>query len=113
MVMIESYSFGRIKINGREYQHDVIVYKGVVKSWWRVSGHEVGLRDIEEIIDKKPEVVIFGKGASGIMRVTKEVVDFFKKSGIEIIETNTQEAVVKFNELSKTKNIVGGFHLTC
>jgi len=111
--MIENYSFGRIKINGKEYQHDVIVHKGVVKSWWRVSGHEVGLRDIEEIIEEKPQVVIFGKGASGVMRITKEVADFLKESGIEIIETDTQEAVVKFNELTKTKDVVGCFHLTC
>lgn len=112
-LMIESYSFGRIKINGKEYQHDVIVYKEGVKSWWRASGHEVSLRDIEEIIDKKPQVVIFGKGTSGVMRVTKEVRDFFKESGIDIIETDTTEAVVKFNELSKTKDVVAGFHLTC
>lgn len=111
--MIESYSFGRIKINGKEYQHDVMVHKGVVKSWWRVSGHEVGLRDIEEIIDKKPQVVIFGKGVGGVMRVTKEVKDFLKESGIELIETDTQEAVLKFNELSKNKDVIGGFHLTC
>lgn len=111
--MIEDYSFGRIKINGKEHQHDVVVYKGVVKSWWRVSGHEVGLRDIEEIIAKKPQVVILGKGASGVMRVTKEVEDILKEMGIEIIEAITQEAVLKFNELSKTRDVVGAFHLTC
>lgn len=111
--MIENYSFGQIKIDGKSYQHDVIVYKGVVKSWWRVSGHEVILRDIEEIVEKSPQIVIFGAGVSGLMRVTKEVKDFLKESGIEIIETNTQEAILKFNELSKTKDVVGALHLTC
>lgn len=111
--MIEDYSFGQIKIDGKKYQHDIIIHKKVVKSWWRVSGHEVILRDIEEIIEEKPQVVIFGKGASELMRVTKEVEDFLKASKIQTIELNTEEAIHKFNELSQTKNVVGAFHLTC
>jgi hypothetical protein len=111
--MIEDYSFGQINIDGKSYQHDVIVRKGVVKSWWRVSGHEVVLRDIEEIVEKRPQIVIFGKGASGLMRITKEVEEFLKESGIEIIELDTKEAIIKFNELSKSKDVIGAFHLTC
>ncbi|MEW6095812.1 MAG: MTH938/NDUFAF3 family protein [bacterium] len=111
--MVEGYSFGQIKIDGKEYKHDVIVHKRVVKSWWRVSGHEVGLRDIEDIIEEKPQVVIFGKGSSGLMRVTKEVEEFLKESEIQIIQATTDEAVIKFNELSKTKDVLGAFHLTC
>jgi len=111
--MIESYSFGQIKIDGKDYKHDVIVHKRVVKSWWRVSGHEVGLRDIEEIMEEKPQIVIFGTGATGQMRVTKEVEELLKESGIEIIKINTNEAVLQFNELSKTKDVLGAFHLTC
>lgn len=41
---IENYNFGEIKIDGKTYTSDVIIYKDKVEdSWWRKEGHNFSL----------------------------------------------------------------------
>ena len=65
--MIESYDFGKIKIDGKIYNHDLIIFPDEVKDWWRDNSHQVYLDDVKEIIEKKPKIVIFGIGYSGLV----------------------------------------------
>ncbi len=45
--MINSYRFGKIVVNGRNYSSDVIVFPDRIQgSWWRHKGHELSLKDI-------------------------------------------------------------------
>ena len=38
--MIESYNFGKIKIKGKTYTYDLILYPDKVDDhWWRIAGH--------------------------------------------------------------------------
>ncbi|MDI6703674.1 MAG: MTH938/NDUFAF3 family protein [bacterium] len=111
--MIEDYNFGQIKIDGKTYSHDVRIFRDGVKSWWRVTGHRVVTRDIEEILKEKPEVVIFGTGAYGIVDVSQEVKDLLQKRGIRVIIEKTDKAVKEFNDLSKNKDVIAALHLTC
>jgi len=111
--MIEHYAFGKIVVDGKTYTSDVIVFKDRVKdNWWRKEGHRVCLEDIEDILDAKPEVVIFGTGAYGRVVVEKEVIEKLKQIGAEVIVEETAKAVEKFNEL-QGKNVVLAAHLTC
>jgi hypothetical protein len=112
-VQINSYSFGRIVIDGKEYSNDVIIFRDEVKSWWRKVGHEVCLDDIKEIVKDKPEVLIIGTGASGCVVIKDEVKEFLKSKNIELIYKPTEGACKLFNEISKKKKIIGAFHLTC
>jgi len=113
---VESYSFGRIRINGKEYTNDVIVSQDRVinSKWWRREGHNVYPEDIKEILSEKPEIVVFGCGAAGAMKVNKAVLDVLSKMGIEVIQQLTNQAVETFNRLvSKGKRVVLAAHLTC
>ena len=66
--MIERYSFGLIKINGKEYTSDVIIYpQKVVVPWWRKEGHSLVPEDITEIIKYRPDLLIIGRGVSGCL----------------------------------------------
>jgi len=112
--MINGYSFGLITVDGKSYQNDVIVFKDRVESWWRIEGHRVATVDIEKIAEAKPEIVVFGTGESRLMNVSKEAQDYLSQNNIKVITAETEEAVKRFNELSrKGKDIVGAFHLTC
>jgi hypothetical protein len=123
--MIGSYDFGKIKIDGREYNHDVIIYPALfdkkgggvypdkVDSWWREESHLVGIEDIKEIITKKPKTVIFGTGDSGIMKVSEETKKYLEKSGIKVIIEPTKKACDIYNKLSEKENIIVALHLTC
>ena len=111
--MIDSYSFGNIRIGGKEYTNDVIIIGSKVISWWRQEGHFAQVPDFKDIPDSI-EIIVIGTGASGVMKVADEVVELFKKKKIRVIMEMTGTAVNTFNKLSEeNKKVAGAFHLTC
>lgn len=110
---IDSYGFGRIVIDGKEYRSDVIIGPGTVISWWRREGHRVVFEDVEEILKEKPEALIFGTGYSGVMRVPKELIERLKASGVEVIAEDTKAACDTYNRLSESRRAWAALHLTC
>jgi hypothetical protein len=112
--MIDSYNFGHIVIHGQVYTSDVVIYPDRVDAdWWRKEGHILCPEDIEEVFVRKPEVLIVGMGASGLMRVSPEVEDRLKTAGIALRTERTEKACALFNELSGHRNVVAALHLTC
>ncbi|UCF96635.1 MAG: hypothetical protein JSV89_15860 [Spirochaetaceae bacterium] len=112
--MIDSYSFGSITIDGKNYSSDVIVYPDRVdSSWWRKEGHNLCLEDIEEVLRYRPEVLVIGQGKPGLMKVGKELTKQLRQRGIEVRSGPTAKAVRLYNELSTGKKIVAALHLTC
>ncbi len=122
--MIESYDFGKIRIDGKIYNHDLIIYPsslnkgdGVfpdkVKDWWRKESHQVYLDDVKEILEKQPKKIIFGTGYSGMMNVPEETRKILEKSGIEVIIEPTKKACEIYNKLFNQGGIVAALHLTC
>ena len=105
---IDDYESGRIVVDGKPYTEDVII-SDKVYSWRRDEGHHMKVGDIKGIGDA--EVVVIGTGASGIMEVSDEVVEHFKKKNIKIIIQKTTEAVKTFNSLGGKKAAM--LHLTC
>ena len=112
--MIDSYDFGRIIINGRRYTTDLIVFPDRVKEgWWRKEGHSLHIKDLDEVVQDNPEVLIVGTGYSGLMKVPAETREYVKSKGIELIAQRTAEACKTFNRLVKSKKVVAALHLTC
>jgi hypothetical protein len=108
--MIDSYSFGTIIIDGNNYSKDLIIFPDHINSnWRRKTGHLLDEDDITEILDYKPEVLIIGTGASGLMKVDDKV----KNLGMELIIKKTAEAVMEYNRVYKDKKVVCALHLTC
>ncbi|MCM8778367.1 MAG: MTH938/NDUFAF3 family protein [Candidatus Omnitrophica bacterium] len=114
MPRIERYRFGEIIIDGKTYRTDVIVYPGKIDaSWWRKKGHSLCLEDIKETLEEKPEVIIIGIGASGLMEVLEEVKKKTKDLGIELIIQPTDKACQEYNKISLKKKTAACLHLTC
>ena len=115
--MIDSYSFGKIIINRKEYRKDIKIINGeVIQNWWRKEGHNLDIDDIKDIIDFKTDILIIGSGAFGLMKVKKTIVKHIEDIGIKIEVFRTSKAVKEFNLLfnkNNKKNIAGAFHLTC
>ena len=115
--MIQSYSFGKIKIDGKIYKKDLIIFQNRVhENWRREKGHFLQLKDLEEIIDSNPEIIIIGRGYFGRMKISEEVIEEFKRRNIIYYSEKSGKAVDIYNELlskSTDKDIVAAFHLTC
>jgi len=112
--MIDSYDFGRIVINGRRYTTDLIVFHDRVKDgWWRKEGHSLHIKDLDEVVQGNPKVIIIGTGYSGLMKVPAETREYVESKGIELIAQRTAEACKTFNSLVKSKKVVAALHLTC
>jgi hypothetical protein len=111
---IDSYSFGRIVIDGKTYTSDVIIYPGKVDaSWWRKEGHLLRTEDLAGALEAKPGVLIIGTGYAGIMRVPREVVEQIARTGIEVRTERTTRAVSLFNELGTVRTVIAALHITC
>jgi len=112
--MIESYDFGRIVINGKRFGSDLIIFPDRVNSnWWRKEGRILSADDVKEIVDARPEVLIVGTGYSGLMKILPQTERCLESSGIELIAAKTEKACKIYNELSKSRKVVGALHLTC
>jgi len=112
--VINNYDFGEIEIDGKTYHHDVIIYRDRVDDdWRRVEGHLLSLGDVLQIIDKKPEILIIGTGADGVMKVPEDVIRKIEGKGIKVVVKRTADACEEYNLLSQTQNAVAALHLTC
>ena len=108
---IEHYSFGTIVINGTKYSSDVVIFPDRVHSnWRRTEGHRISIEDLKEILEEKPQKLIVGTGASGMVVVSDEVKETLQEMDIELEIFKTEEACRRFNE---EKHVVAALHLTC
>ena len=112
---IEDYEFGRIRIDGKEYRNDVIVFPDHVSpEWWRKDGHSLAMEDLEEVVQYDPDLLIVGRGAYGIMQIPEETREALFKRNIQLIDEVTATAIQIFNNRNeKGEKAVGAFHLTC
>jgi hypothetical protein len=112
MAKINSYTFGSIMVDDATYKHDIyILPSGKVEQ--REYGHTFTREQVEHVLKENPEVVITGKGASGMAKLSSDARALLKKNGVEIIEANTPDATDKFNKLSQTKKVAAIIHITC
>jgi hypothetical protein len=112
--MVDSYSFGRIKVGGTNYTSDIILFPDrVFAPWWRKEGHHLCLEDLEEIPLEGTDTLIVGTGFLGVMKVGNDVRAFMKDNGIQLFVEKTKDAVRIYNEMEQQGKVVGAFHLTC
>ncbi len=111
---LSNYSFGSIQVGDEKYTSDFIVHGEWLEDWWRQSGHQVVPEDLEKIIRRSPDRIVFGSGANGRMRLTGAAKKVLDKNGIKYEIHQTDEAVKKYNSyLKNNEDVAGGLHLTC
>ena len=113
--MIETYSFGSMKVKGKTHRNDLkIIGDQVIPEWWRRRGHLLVAEDIIDILDARVEVLVVGTGAYGGLELAPQVAEEASRRGIELVSAPTEKAVTVFNRLfDEGKQVAGAFHLTC
>jgi len=118
-VTIEETSFGSITIDGKTYQHDVIVRlsEKVKKRMKRLSkqiygtSHFLSLDEAKHIYEKGCKVIIIGSGQYDSVRLSQEAEAYFEKKDCKVILQGTPIAIRTFNDTGGKK--IGVFHVTC
>src|ERR1700757_670436 len=107
-MQIERTTFGSITIDGKTYEHDVII---------RLSG-EVARRkkklskdEARFVFEDGCEQLILGSGQMGNVHLSPDAEAYFAKKGCTVLLQPTPKAIHTFNE-SRAKKI-GLFHVTC
>ena len=113
--MINSYTFGKISIDDKEYDFDVEVrWDGDVIKWWREQSHLFQITDIERALGFEPELVVMGTGKNGVAKIDDGLIQYLRENDIEHIGEKTSLAVKIFNKaIEDNKKVIGLFHLTC
>lgn len=110
---IDFYSFGRIIINGKLYEKDVLILpnNSIVQRPMPKGTHVICFSEFENILKEKPKVIVVGTGKSGCAELETGLKEKIKKQGIKLIVQITDEAIKTFNECKDKKAAL--LHLTC
>ena len=116
---IERTAFGSITIDGKTYEHDVIIRLSgnVAKRQKKLSKEQYGTSHIiskaeaKAVFEDGCELLIVGSGQQGNVNLSPEASAYFDKKGCRVIIEPTPEAIRLFNESRDKK--VGLMHVTC
>ena len=112
-------AFGEITIDGKTYDHDVIVRRSgeIMKRKKKLSkklygtSHIVSKDEAKFVFEKGCRQLILGSGQYGNVRLSPEAEAFFAKKKCEVVIKSTPQAICAFNEAPGKK--IGLFHVTC
>jgi hypothetical protein len=116
---INSTHFGSITIQGEEFKNDVIIRLGgdVKKRKKKLSkaiygtSHMISLDEARYTFEEGAEKLVIGTGQTGMVELSDEAADYFKKNHCQVQMLPTPEAIRVWNK-SEGK-IIGLFHVTC
>jgi hypothetical protein len=116
---IDASEFGNITIDGKTYEHDVIIHlsgkvekrnKKLSKAEYGTS-HIISKAEAKAIFETGCELLIVGAGQEGNVRLSPEAGAYFEKKGCPVVVQPTPEAIGSFNR--SRKKTIGLMHVTC
>jgi len=116
---IDRTTFGSITIEGKTFEHDVIARldgrvkkrkKKLSKAIYGTS-HVVSLDEARHVYEEGAERLIVGAGQGGLVELSDEAADFFKRKNCRVELLPTPEAIQVWNDAQGA--VIGLFHVTC
>lgn len=112
--MIDSYTFGTFIINSKRFDSNVKLIQDKAEKYRYFENHIIELNDFVDLVEQKPEYIIIGTGASGVVDISDDIKEYIEKAGIKLIIEKTGDAVNKYNDLlKKNKKVCAVMHNTC
>ena len=106
-------------IEGEDYENDVLIRLGgeVKKRKKKLSkaiygtSHVISLDEAKYIFEKGVAQLIIGTGQTGMLKLSDEAADYFRKNKCQVQMLPTPEAIRVWNK--SDGEIIGLFHITC
>jgi len=116
---IDSTEFGAITVDGKTYEHDVIIRLSgsVEKRRKRLSkeqygtSHVISKAEAKFVLEKGCDLLVVGTGQDGNVCLSPEASAYFDKKHCRVVLQRTPEAILTFNR-SRDKKIAL-MHVTC
>lgn len=116
---ISNTGFGYINIEGSKIEHDILIRltgeiekrkKKLSKAVYGTS-HTISLEEAKYIYQDGAEQLIIGSGQEGMVRLSEEAADYFKKKKCRVDLRSTPKAIEYWNNTKGS--VIGLFHVTC
>jgi hypothetical protein len=116
---IDGTAFGSIDIDGETFERDVIIRLGgkIKKRKKKLSkavhgtSHVLSLDEAKHVYDKGAGRLIVGTGQTGLVKLSAEAADYFKRKACKVDLLPTPEAIHAWNDAEGA--VIGLFHVTC
>ena len=111
---IEGTTFGTITIDGKTYEHDVIIRLSgdvVKRKKYYDTSHVLSKDEAKFVFENGCEQLILGTGQVGNVHLSPEAEAYFAKMRCKVLLQPTPEAIQVFNKSNAKK--IGLFHVTC
>ncbi len=116
---IDDSGFGYISVGGSKIEHDIVIrLSGKVKKRKKKlskavygTSHIVSLEEAKHVYQEGAEQLIAGSGHEGMLKLSTEAMEYFKKKECKVNLRPTPKAI-KYWEKA-TGAIIGLFHVTC
>jgi hypothetical protein len=119
ILRIDSTTFGSITVGGMVFEHDVLIRlhgqvekrkKKLSKAVYGTS-HTISLDEAKHVYEKGAQRLIVGTGQYGLVALSDEAADYFRRKGCQVELSPTPEAIQAWNEAKGA--VIGLFHVTC
>ena len=116
---IEDTTFGTITIEGKTYEHDVLIRlsgevvkrkKKLSKKYYGTS-HVLSKEEAKFVFERGCNQLIVGSGQMGNVRLSSEAEAYFERKDCKVLLRPTPDAIQVFNKSHAKK--IGLFHVTC
>jgi hypothetical protein len=116
---IDETSFGSITIEGKEFEHDVLIRlngeiekrkKKLSKAIYGTS-HVLSLDEAKYVYEKGTKRLIIGSGQYGNVELSDDAAGYFKRKECQVDLWPTPEAIGAWNKAGGS--VIGLFHVTC
>jgi hypothetical protein len=116
---IDATEFGAITIDGKTYDHDVLIRLSgkVEKRRKKLSKEEYGTSHViskaeaKFVFEDGCELLVVGAGQQGNVRLSAEAAEYFDKRHCRVLALPTPEAIRAFNQAREKK--IALMHVTC
>ena len=116
-MVFEDLTFGSIRIDGVEYDHDIVVDRGEIRK--RKKGPSKKFRSqfghtpltTEEEIPWRCHCLVIGTGIHGALPVSSEVQREAERRQVKLVKLPTEQAIALLNEQPSETNAI--LHVTC
>jgi hypothetical protein len=117
-VKVRLLGFGSIEVDGREYEHDVVIEGGRVRQRRKKPSkpyrNEFGHTPLsaEEELPRGGSRLIIGTGAYGSLPIMAEVVEEAGRRGVDLAALPTEDACRLIGSLDE-REVYAVLHVTC